>query len=356
VAALTYADRPEPELMAAAAQVAESSPAFPTVAFHRLRLMPPDEARPLLDAMLRRKLPAPERNLFLAERMRVARDWDELLRDAPRTAAATTYIGDERTYDAIAAPELGFDDDAARILNRQAPIALLRVAARNSSLPPKLQLQVARAVWVRSILLGDTDTARGVAPALASLAPYLKPYLDGYMAAPDENAGAFAAAWLMLNNAGMRTSVDAGAGRLAPIPKLDNFRDNWWCPADAAADATRRSMNAPLELLYRGKPPEAAFLTASQRAEAGEEQERLAAASAAPSFMARQAVEWAEAHSDDRRAPESLHLAVRAGHYACGGDGQTERWAKRAFGLLHSRYAKTEAARRTPYWYGVERR
>jgi hypothetical protein len=68
--------------------------------------------------------------------------------------------------------------------------------------------------------------------------------------------------------------------------------------------------------------------------------------------MARQAVEWVESHPGDLRAPEALHLAVRAAHYACGSDAETGRWAKRAFELLHSRYPKTEAAFQTPYWYG----
>jgi hypothetical protein len=239
-----------------------------------------------------------------------------------------------------------------RILNRQAPLALLRLAARNTSLPPNLQLQVARAVWVRSILLNDTRTAAGIAPVLASLAPNLKPYLDLDMAAPDEKTRAFAAAWLMLNNPGMRPSIDSGAGRLTPTPKIDPFRDNWWCTADVA----RRPMNAPLKLLYQGDSPGARFLSAIQRAEARREQERLALAPAAPTFMARQAVEWVEAHPDDPRAPESLRLAVRAGHYACGGDDDTDEWVKRAFRLLHSRYPKTDAARRTSYWYGVGKR
>ena len=264
--------------------------------------------------------------------------------------------------DPISTPQLDFDDDAARILNRQAPLALLQLAARNSSLPPNLQLQVARAVWVRSILLNDTGTTTGIAPVLASLAPYLKPYLDGYRAAPDDKTRAFAAAWLLLNNPGMRYSIDSGAGRATPIPKLDNFRDNWWCPTGAAPNSSPWSpteeppLNAPLELLYRGDHPEAAFLSAVQRAEATQEQKRLATAPAAPTFLARLTVEWAEAHPDDPRAAESLHLAVRAGHYACGGDGQTERWQRRAFRLLHSRYPKTEAARRTPYWYGADGR
>jgi hypothetical protein len=356
IAALTYADGPDSELMAAAAQVANGSPASPTVEFHRLRLMPPDQARPLLDAVLRRKMPASARNLFLAERMRVARDWDDLLRYAPRAATAIAYGGFYSGETPVSSPaERDFDDDAARILDHKAPLALLRLAARNSSLPPNLQLQVARAVWVRSILLNDARAAVEIAPVLASLAPQLKPYLDAYLAAPDEKTRAFAAAWLMLNNPGMHYSVDSGAGRFTPIPKLDPFRDNWWCAMNTA-DAARRSMNAPLELLYRGAAPEAAFSTAAQRAEALQEEKKLAAAPAAPTLLARQAVAWAEAHPDDPRAAEALRLAVRAGHYACGGDGETNQWVKRAFRLLRSRYPKSEAARRTPYWFGVDQR
>ncbi len=359
VAAMTYAAEPDAELMAAAAQVAERSPAFPTVEFHRLRLMPADEARPRLDAVLQRKMPVSARNLFLAERLRVARDWDEFLRYAPRTMAATWIEGGGE--EAATVRTVDFDGDAAAILDRQAPLALLALAARSSSLPPNLQLGVARAVWVRAVLLGDNATAIAIAPVLASLAPYLKPYLDGYQAAPDDPSRSFAAAWLMLNNPGMRPSIEAGFGRSTPITKIDGFRDNWWCPVGAAPNDRSVSspadvLNAPLMLLYQRGPVEASFLSASERADARHEAERLASAPAAASLLAREAVEWVEAHPDDPRAPEALRLAVRAGHYACGGDGQTERWMKRAFHLLHSRYPRSAAALKTPYWYSPDRR
>ena len=349
VAALTFADRADPELMAAAAQVPRSSPAFTTVEFHRLRLLPPDDARSGLDAALRRDMPPPVRNLFLAARMRVARDWDDLLRYAPRTVAATFVDGWQAGYAPVMDPELNLDDDAARILNSQVPLAMLRLAAVNSSLPPNLRLRVARAVWVRSILLNDTATAASIAPVAASLERQLKPFIDLYLAAPDDQARGFAAAWLMLNDPGLRTVIDAGAGRLTAAGRIDPLRDNWWCPADA----TWRPANPPLELLYRGKSPDAGFLSAAQRAAAAEEQKRLAAAPAAPTFMARHAVEWAETHPGDPRAAAALALAVRAGHVACAGDAESNRWLKRAFELLHARYGKTEAAFRTPYWYAA---
>ena len=356
VAALTYADKPDAELMAAAAQVPDDSPAFLTVELHRLRLMPTDEARATLDRMLRRKMPVSARNLFLAERMRLARNWNELLRDAPRTAAATTNDYNATEDPVTSRAQRYFDDDSTRILDRQVPLAMLVEAAHNPSLPAGLQLQIARAGWVRSILLNDVRTASGIVPVLLSLAPYLKPYLDAYISASDDQTRSFAAAWLMLNNPGMRPSIEVGEGRLSAIPKLDQFRDNWWCPAGAgpssgAPPSGEPRLNAALELLYQGSAPEAAFLSPALRAAARVEQERLASAPAAPTLLARLSVEWTKAHPDDPRAPEALHLAVRASRYACGGDSDTGTWSKRAFHLLHDRYPKTEASRRTPFWY-----
>jgi len=345
VAALTWANRPEADMMAAAAQLGESSPAYLTVEFHRLRLMPAREARPLLDAMLRRKMTVSARNLFLAERMRIARNWDEWLRYAPRTAAGTSVTGDVQP---AKAPLSYFDEDAARILNRQAPLSDLLKAAQDPDLPRNQQEEVARAVWVRAIMLGETKTARTVSPMLAVLAPPLKPYLDRYLAARDEKARALEAAWLMMNNPGMRPSIDPGAGRVTPLPKLDMFRDNWWC---VQASAARQPLNAPLMLLYQGAEPEPTFLSAAERSEAASQQEGLRLAPAAATWMAKEAVEWVTAHSDNPRAPEALHLAVRAGHYACGGDSQTDRWTERAFRLLHARYPNSDAAKRTQYWY-----
>lgn len=152
----------------------------------------------------------------------------------------------------------------------------------------------------------------------------------------------------MLNNPGMRPSIDAGAGRLTPDPKIDIFRRNWWCSGAAAAP---HALNAPLALLYQGQAPTVTFFSEAERTQTRAQRERLDQAPAAATLMARQAVQWAEAHPGDSRVPQSLRLAVRAVRYACGHDAQTDQWVKRAFRLLHTRYAKTDAARRTPYWY-----
>ncbi len=133
------------------------------------------EARPLLDAILRGKLPVSARNLFLAERMRLAVDWEEILRYGVRTAAGKTtdgvpdvpggpsWPGTPREEPVTGTSMKYFDDDAAYILNRDAPLAVLRQAAQSPLLPENLRLEVARAAWVRSIMLGGPKAGDGKA-------------------------------------------------------------------------------------------------------------------------------------------------------------------------------------------------
>lgn len=347
VAALTWSGKPDAELMAAAKKVPEESPAYLTVQFHLLRLSPPDDARAGIERMLRRNDPATVRNLFLAEQMRLARNWNELLHYAPRTAVGQQYEGQPAEL-LRGKPLRYFDDDAARILNRQAPLQILRTAAESPLLPANLRFQAARAVWVQAAVTGDTTLAKAVAPVTSTLVPILKPYLDEYLAAPDVKTRNFAAAWLLLHNPGMRPYIDSGAGRITPLASLDNLRDNWWQSAPQVIDP---EVNRPLELLYQGTGMTADFVTEGDRRRAEAEHDKLARAPAATTFMARQAVEWADVHPEDPRSPEALRLAIRAVHYSFSGDADTNRWAKQAFEMLHARFPTSEAARRTRYWY-----
>ena len=65
---------------------------------------------------------------------------------------------------------------------------------------------------------------------------------------------------------------------------------------------------------------------------------------------------WADAHHDDPRVPEALHLLVRATRYACewGRDGEALDYgevSKGAFDRLHRRYPDSAWTGRTKYWY-----
>jgi hypothetical protein len=97
-------------------------------------------------------------------------------------------------------------------------------------------------------------------------------------------------------------------------------------------------------------PAPALFLPAAARAQAAAEREKLLSVPTAPDWLAAQTLAFAQAHPQDPRVPEALHLVVRATRYGCTG-GQTGDFSHRAFDLLHRHYAATEWAAKTPFWF-----
>jgi hypothetical protein len=154
VAALSEIPASDPnasDLIKAAESVKPDSPAFATVTYHTARLLightggltaqgQINEAREKLDAILARRseLPVSTVNEFLALRMEVARNLNELLEYAPRTPLGFTDDGDSEeipsqlddpTLKELAAGPL-FDDDGAEVLTRTLPLSLLMQAAQ----------------------------------------------------------------------------------------------------------------------------------------------------------------------------------------------------------------------------------
>jgi hypothetical protein len=71
---------------------------------------------------------------------------------------------------------------------------------------------------------------------------------------------------------------------------------------------------------------------------------------AAPNYLSRTAIEWANRKPADGRAPEALHLAVTATRRGCT-DKETGRWSKTAFDLLHRRFPTSPWTKKTKYWF-----
>ncbi len=369
-----------PQLLKAAENVAPGSPAFATVAFHRLRLLSEanqnDEVRISLDKLLsqrNRALPPSSLNLFLALRMKVASNLEELLRFAQRVPATVTMDeeGMELPDDAETPPgpnksrvkeQVRLDADSAEILNKMLPLDILAQAAESKTLPDDLRRLVARAAWVRSILLGDINVSTQMARVLESLDPALRDGLEAYRAEKSIEAGRFAAVFLMLKYPGTRPILDTGVSRETALNKIDNYRDNWWCvpeetgkrdPAEAAQFAPH-PLSKPLRALYpEGKPAAPAFLDAGQKTKGQEDWKELQHLGVAPNYFAQEVLAWGKQHPDDPRVPEALSLAVRSTRYGCT-DKATGGLSKAAFELLHGQYPKTEWAKKTRYWYGGE--
>jgi hypothetical protein len=353
-------------LIEAATKVRTISPASTSIAYHVDRLMiesnRKDEARRRLDAMLASSggsLPPSALNRFLSLRMKVAASLDEFLKYSQRVPSGVTYDEDgrelpmdkdEATDEVKKSPRVGlsWDEDATRALNEMMPLSVLKEAALSKSLPVHLRRDLAIAVWARAALLDDEATALVLVPAVESLAPELKEYLDAYVAAQEKAARKFAAVYLMLKFPGTRPTVDASFGRAAAFGEIESYRDNWWCEYGRTVSPDDETVVR--KTATKDNPVAPDFITAAQKASAAAEWKRLAALGTAPNYLCAQAVKWAGVKPDDARAPEALHLAVRATRYGCT-DKQTGTFSKQAYDTLHRKYPKSEWAQKTKYWF-----
>jgi hypothetical protein len=229
-------------LIESAEKIKPGSPAFATVTYHTARLLigrgETDEAREKLAALQadRTQLPRSTVNEVAALRMSVARNLDELLVDTPRIPLGITddadsdelpsQLDDQGLKDLAAGPL--FDTDGASALTRGLPLSVLMQAARSQTLPSRLRGQVALATFIRAILLGNLPAARELAPLVMKSFPKLQPSIDAWLAAQDPDAQRFAAAFMMLQNPGLRFYVDPGPGRTTALNQIDSLRDNWW--------------------------------------------------------------------------------------------------------------------------------
>ncbi len=366
VAAITKANGQQPRvdaLLSAAARVDHASPAFPSLAFHSVRLLieskRADEARAMLDKILandRSSLSPSALNLLSSQRTALAQNLEEFLQNAPRRPAGFSDDSDDREIpdeessikETTKGAELFFDLYGANAFNKAMPLALIKDAARSKTLALNLRRDVAQATFMRAALLDDRETASQAAALMQEMYPQLKEFLASYQKAATPDARRFAAAFLSLKFPGLRPYVSAGIGRRTAVEEVDSYRDNWWCTEPPTPE------NIPMGDDEEGKakakpitPPE--FLKSSQ-ALAASQFAALQALGTAPDYLCRTAIAWAEKNPADPRSPEALHLAVRSTRFGCT-DKETGRWSKAAYDLLHSRYPNTTWAKNTKYWF-----
>src|SRR5258706_422855 len=350
-------------LLSAAAVVDRTSPAFPSVAFHSVRLLIEsdrnNEARAMLGKILvgdRSQLSPSALNLLLSQRTSLAQNLEEFLQTAPRVPAGMSDDSDGReipeeesaTKDKTKGAELFFDLDGTNAFNKAMPVALIKDAARSAALAPNLRRDGAQAALARAALLADYHTASQAALLVQDMYPQLKEFLAAYQKADTPDARRFAAAFLSLKFPGLRPYVTAGLGRTTSVEEVDNYRDNWWCTEPPKPENV--PMGEDEEDKSRARPiPLPEFLKGS-KALAATQFGALQALGAAPNYLCRIAIAWTEKNPADPRAPEALHLAVRSTRFGCT-DAETGRWSKAAYDLLHRRYPNTTWAKNTKYWF-----
>ena len=369
VASLTAMDGKDPkasELIAQARKVPNSSAAFASARFHAIRLLMESgqnaEARTLLDQTLkseRAHFDASSLNLLIGRRMLLANSLAEFLTDATRVPAALSWNDDGREIpaddEALSTETKAqkgkpfFDVDAAHALNQQIPLSLLKEAAGSNTLPAGPRRDLAQAAWLRAALLGDTATADELVPTLSGLVPEISELLNSYRSTTPPDEKKFAAIYTWLKAPGLEPVVDAGVGRDTPLHQQDSYRDNWWCSSSfkPATDEEKREV-VEFTASTNAAPPR--FLTPSEVERGAKEWSALNALGAAPNYITRQVIQWANGHPQDPRVPEALHLAVKTTRFGCT-DKDSSRWSKAAFDLLHRKYPTSPWTKKTPYWF-----
>lgn len=377
---ISKADKSSTELnrvFEVADKLPRTSPAFPTVAFHRLRLLiefgKTDEARKILDDILNStiEMPVSSRNQFLELRFKLSQTLEEFLTFAQRRPFAFNFDGDGKTidqiieerkkwfdpkydttpkeeYDANIDKELAderlwqdrtmFDDRTMEIVNEHFPTEVLIQAANSKALPDYLRERFVMSAFVRALLLNDAATAQKLAPDVAKYKPGLQTQLNEYLTAkPNEKERA--ALFLILKHEELTPYVPSGFGESY---EQISYASRWWCaPYEEYYDEST-AQSAPRSSIFR--PP---FLTAAQSKSAQAEMKRLKEIGDAPKYLGEKVLEWAKLFPRDRRVPESLFIVYETNDWDKYGCGGVQELRKAAAETLQTKYPNTDFAKQT---------
>jgi hypothetical protein len=378
------ADTITPDLIRAAAAVAPTDPAYVSVTYHRLRLLPREApTRAQLLAVLpsiRAHENTSTLNQFIALDATSAPTLDAWLATTGRVPASESSFV-EQGEDVIPAPTEDvcgtkvnpnsaqlFDADAANAFNRDLPLRLLAASAESSVLPENLRYQVAQAALVRAILLDQPSVALRMTPLLVQCRAAWAPVLTAYNASttPDERRlnGLFA----LMRFASTEPSVRNGEERRLGFATYDDFRQNWWCTTVPQPQGTvDDSPNLPYKPSI--KPPLSVplFLTPADLAEAATEVAALDKIPSASQYFATQALNWWKLHPNDPHNADLLGESIRVLRNNCrrelpydektgGTSGNskdpnlTTNLAHTLFDVLHKNYPQSEWAKRYKSW------
>jgi hypothetical protein len=334
VAALAQARGTEPELpelLAQSESVPKSSPAFASLRAARARLALQggkwDEARKELLAVLEPS-PAtlPQLTAYpLVEELR---------------GAALTF--EEWARYAHLSPER-----AGAFFSQGVPLARFKDAKVLSALDTKLRREVVLGGWVRAVLLERWEEAKALEPQVETLAPELAADLARVKAREKPEERKMAAVLLLLKSPGLSPYVSPYASE--DPREYDICKFNGWCGEEATdfykdCDASKG-------------PCGTRFISVEERRQVLQERQALGKLGKSPELLIRFTLDYAKRHPEDALVPEALHESVRQTRFArhsCGlPDEEKARseLSKQAFQLLQRKYAKTEWAKKTPYYY-----
>jgi hypothetical protein len=356
-----------PALIAAANGIGPDSPAYRSVKYHLIRLMIESgkyaEARETLDgpAAGRGAVSPADENLFSELRFRMSRNMAEFVRYAQRTP---TCIGDnmdgcradwKRTDLSKYEGRKYLDMDAATVINEYLPLHMMKTLAENRALAADIRRELASAVFVRAVILGNDRMLNETVPLLSGFYPESKGLLSELAGSKQAEKRRFLAAYMVLQYPGMKPFVTSNIGRDLPDNKIDSFRRNWWCslkkgriPADYSRVDSEEGSGIKNSRKRQALYP--LFLTKDDIGQTEREMKTLRQTAGGPDYLTDIIVKWAGRKTAEPYLPHALHLAVKSTRYGCV-DKDTSGYSKQAFRLLHGKYPGNKWTKQTPYFY-----
>lgn len=346
-AALMLAESAPPALLAAGMAVPPDDPAYVTVRYHLARLYrkqgKPDAARAIADGVLQRRLSPGTRNLLRQERFAVATS----VVDAGAYLLRTNVDYAKQSPQGETAHEDMIDDDGLTWLNAGLPVADLIDLAGQTALPQALRAQLAGAAWIRATLLDQPDEGRRAGALLAQLAPVTLAGVARYAAA----AATPERRHIVLVEAA-RFNLQAQqimfAQPIAVEPAADASASAW-CTFDTGHGTAEPPLAAEFPVpgfAWRFPPPPDTGHVDARRAELA----RLLKVKTATGALGDDVLAWASSHPHDPELPWLLHVVVQSTRGGCL-DADAKTLSRKAWDVLHKRYAGSEWARKTPYFY-----
>lgn len=399
-------DAEAPVLSTAAEAVEPTYPGWLTLQHQLIRLSwtsrPATDTRARLDQLLARAdLSTSDRNLFLGARSQVATSLDDFLGHALRQRVcrgdgAARCARDDWSTDSYQSGgvfdgegsdgTVGLGDEARAVLDRL-PLPQRMSAAADPRLPPRLRLDLDLTNFARAVDLQDAAAIDAVSSRLEALLPLMAADFASIRKARPGADKRFAEFFVLAKIPGLRTDlVEYTRPEGRTVSEFQGYWSDWIVFAKGRPLAASA---APEPSLYQrdgqgaeeGWPDAQTDLTCLGECEAGAQPLRLpdfvakgqsaatvdrgyflrtpqsyydAGKTNPPLDLPKGAVSaWEEmlayvaAHPKDPRAPEALYWLVHVGHFG----GSHAHSGRRAFKLLKARYAASDWAGKTKYYY-----
>ena len=373
--AILKADKNSTELkslLEAANKTSRLAPAYPTIAYHRARILIEQgktaEARKFLDEILNStiEMPISSRNQFQTLRLKLAETLEDFLKFAQRkpfafdwdgqSGSIEDFIKEQKSWyspesypdqtreeydreveirfknEKIWQDRVMFDYETIELINQKFPLSVLLEAEKSPVLPDYLRERFALAIWTRAAILGDYTTAQKIALEVLKFHPELETLMNKFLLAKTPIAKQNAVLFLILKNPVVSPFLEDGLGK--SDNEFGNFDANdWWCAPYDEETGEENSVSS-IE-----KP---SFLTQAQTDVAQAERKKLKDIGDAPTFMGEKVLEWQKRNPLDKRIPESLYIVYEANGWTKYGCGNNEELREKIGNLLKKSYPRSD--------------